>query len=202
MIMRRSQTVILILIITVALLAACTDATVRQGEPSASVAPQSSNPPDGNGSADGSPDTPARIVTIDFVIEALQNPDEWVVIDVRTPEEYNGESRLPNAYGSGRLKGAVNVDRELVHDAEGELLPPEELLKLYEFIGDKKAVVYCHGGVRSTAVWGILTDLGFDAYNYEGSWVDWSQAASVASGNPNGVVLSLTEEWTDNEGAI
>ena len=52
-----------------------------------------------------------EIADIYAVIYALQNPEEWVVIDVRTVEEFNGESRLPNAFGSGRIRGAVNVDR-------------------------------------------------------------------------------------------
>ena len=144
----------------------------------------------------------ASIVTIDDVIEALQSNDEWVVIDVRRPEEFSGESRLPNAFGSGRLKGSVNVDRELVFDSAGEFLPVEDLVVLYDFIGERKAVVYCHGGVRSAFIWTILTDIGVDAYHYDGSWVEWSWAASVASDYPGDIVLSLTEEWTDNEGEI
>jgi thiosulfate/3-mercaptopyruvate sulfurtransferase len=148
------------------------------------------------------PEDKSHLVTIDAVIEALRNPDDWVVIDVRTPEEFNGETRLPNAYGSGRLKGAVNVNKDLAFSSEGELLARDELVKLYEFIGDRKAIVYCHGGARSDVIWKVLTDLGFDALHYNGSWIDWSRAASIASGSPNDVVLDLTEEWTDNKGEI
>ena len=152
--------------------------------------------------ADNDPLNPLNLATIDTVIDALQNPEEWVVIDVRTPEEYNGESRLPNAYGSGRIKGAVNVNRELVSNSDGDLLPQDELLELFDFIGDKSAIVYCHGGVRSAFVWTVLYDLGFNVLNYSGSWVDWSRAASIASDYPSDIVLSFTEEWTDNEGEI
>ena len=184
--MKRWYIVFLILIIT-ALLAACSGSPATDGEPSMS---------------EEDPNDPANVVTIDIVIEALQNPDDWVVIDVRTPEEYNGESRLPNAFGSGRIKGAVNVNRELIFDSDGELLPRDEIAELYEFIDGRKAIVYCHGGTRSAFIWSILTDLGFDVLNYSGSWVDWSRAASIADGNPNEAALGLTEAWFDNEEEI
>ena len=145
---------------------------------------------------------PVRIVGIYFVTHAIQNPAEWVVIDVRTPEEFNGDSRLPNAFGTGRIKGAVNVDRELVFDASGEILDEESLMELYYFIGDRHVIVYCHGGVRSDFIMGILLDLGFHVFNYEGSWIDWSRAASTGYGTVNELVLSLTENWVDNGGVI
>ena len=172
-----------------------------QGEPSPPVA-QPSPGQAGESADDGDPNNPANLADIHMVIEALQNPGEWVLIDVRTPEEYQGESRLPNAYGSGRIKGAVNVDRELVFDASGELLSDDALTALFAFIGDRKAIVYCHGGVRSAFVWSILHTLGYDVLNYSGSWIDWSRAASVANGQPSDEVLDFTENWTDNEGEI
>jgi len=46
----------------------------------------------------------------------------------------------------------------------------------------------------------VLTDLGFDARNYNGGWIEFSYAASVASDFPNDVILTLVEEWEDNEG--
>ena len=186
--MKKFLPVFLVLIIVVSSFAACSDTSPSQ-EPEFSPAELPSP---------GYED----IVLIDTVIEALQNPEDWVVIDVRTIEEFNGESRLPNAYGSGRLKGSVNVDRELVFRSDGELLAYDELMELYGFIGERKVIVLCHGGIRSAFIWGILSELGFRVFNYEGSWIDWSRAASVADGYPNDVVLSLTEAWTDNEGEI
>ena len=147
-------------------------------------------------------DVAARIVDIYAVIDALRNPDEWVVIDVRTAEEFNGESRLPNAFGSGRIRGAINVDRWSVTGAGDAVLSREELMEMFGFIGDRNVIVYCHGGVRSGFVQFVLTDLGFYTLNYLGSWIDWSRAASVAGGGANDVVLSFTEAWIDNEGEI
>ena len=150
----------------------------------------------GNSSQDAAP---GEIADIYAVIEALQNPEQWVVIDVRTPEEFRGETRLPNAFGSGRIRGAKNVDRWAITCADDNLIPHEELLELFGFIGSKNVIVYCHAGLRSGFVQSVLIDLGFDVLNYYGSWVDWSRAASVAEGGPNEIVLSFTEAWTDNE---
>ena len=191
--MKRCLTVLLVLLVLASLPAACAPSPASEGT---AAPPSSPNIPD----SDDEPDENGGIVAIDIVIEALQDPESWVVIDVRTAEEFSGESRLPNAYGSGRLKGAVNVSRELAFDSDGERLPLDELAGLYEFIGGRKAIVYCHGGARSAIIFDILIELGYDAFNYSGSWIDWSRAASVASGDPSDVVLSLTEEWTDNEG--
>ncbi|MCL2852712.1 MAG: hypothetical protein FWE20_06740 [Defluviitaleaceae bacterium] len=44
--------------------------------------------------------------------------------------------------------------------------------------------------------------LGFDVLNYDGSWIEWSYAASEFSDFPSEVVLEFTEEWTDNNGPI
>ena len=195
--MKRCIAIVLILIVGASLLTACSDTT----PPEDTSFPASGLPSSGIPEFE-EPIDPAFIVTIESVIEALQHPDEWVVIDVRTPEEFRGESQLPNAYGTGRIKGSINVERELVFDAEGELIARDELAKLYEFIGDRKVIVLCHAGRRVVLIWHILADLGYDVLSYSGSWVDWSKAASIASDNHSELVLSLTEAWTDNEGEI
>jgi thiosulfate/3-mercaptopyruvate sulfurtransferase len=46
-----------------------------------------------------------------------------------------------------------------------------------------------------------------EVYNFDGSWIEWSYVASEASKgkvdeNLRSQVLQLTEEWTDNKGAI
>jgi len=143
--------------------------------------------------------------SIDVVIEALQNPSEWVVIDTRSPEEYNGDrvSQSSNAYGTGRMKGAVNINWVRNYNSDELLLPEAELRELYNFIGDRKVITYCQGGVRSSYAWIVLKDLGFDVRNYDGSWIEWSYAASSFSDYQNkDVVLSLTESWSDNNGKI
>jgi len=148
-------------------------------------------------------DTAAYDATIEVVIEAAQNPHEWVIIDVRNNGGYNGTERMSNAYGTGRIKGAVHVEWTRAHDSNSLMHPEAELRDLYGFIGDRKVIVYCQGGVRSAYTWIVLKDLGFDVLNYNGSWAEWSFAASEFGDYHNrDLVVSLTEEWSDNRGSI
>jgi len=143
-------------------------------------------------------------VTIQEVINALQSPDEWVVIDTRAVAEYNGErtGASSGGFGTGRMKGSVHVEWTRLHDDNGLVLPEAGLRETLSFIGDRNVIVFCQGGVRSSYSWIVLRDLGFDVWNYDGSWIEWSYAASTASDFPSDEVLSLTELWSDNGGAI
>ena len=143
--------------------------------------------------------------TIEQVIYAVQNPDEWVVIDVRALEEFNGERVGASAmgFGTGRITNTVHLEWSDVIDPATDLIrPEEELRQMFDFIGDRRAIVFCQGGVRSGHTWMVLTMLGFDVLNYDGSWIEWSYAASEFSDFPSDVVLELTELWTDNNGPI
>ncbi|MCL2366519.1 MAG: rhodanese-like domain-containing protein [Oscillospiraceae bacterium] len=139
-------------------------------------------------------------VTLEQVIEAAQNPDEWVIIDTRALGEFNGErtGASSGGFGTGRIRGAVHVEWTQAHDADGIRLPEAQLRALYDFIGNRNVIVYCQGGVRSSYSWIVLRDLGFDVWNYDGSWIEWSYAASTASDFPKDVILELTELWNDN----
>jgi len=149
-------------------------------------------------------DPAAFDASIEVVIEALQNPGEWVVIDTREAAEFNGNrtGASGGAFGTGRMKGAVHVDWERAIDSNDFLLPEDELRELYGFIGDRKVIVYCQGGVRSAHTWIVLRDLGYEVLNYDGSWIEWSYAASSVSNFPKDVILGLTEEWNDNGARI
>lgn len=80
--------------------------------------------------------------------------DACVIIDVRTPEEYN----------SGFLKGAINID---FHHDEFEIL-------IDELDKRKKYFVYCRSGNRSRHAMFLMRDLGFEeVYNLEGGIISW-----------------------------
>jgi len=142
----------------------------------------------------------ANNVTIEQVIEAAQNPSQWVIIDARTAEEHNGERVGPSSggFGTGRIRDSVHIEWTRFHDNDGLRLPEAELRELLSFIGDRNVIVYCQGGIRSSYSWLVLRDLGFNVWNYDGSWIEWSYAASTASDFPSDVVLELTELWNDN----
>jgi thiosulfate/3-mercaptopyruvate sulfurtransferase len=93
-----------------------------------------------------------------------------VVVDVRTPAEYDGTNGKPCDPRQGHVPGAVNVDvyrlmsldRDQI-DAELGIAPGQEV------------VAYCHTGSRSAIATQMLRALGYDARNYVGSWHEWSR---------------------------
>lgn len=151
--------------------------------------------------------------TTDQVIKTLQNQNEWVVIDTRSIEEFEGQKTgsSAGAFGTGRLKGSVSIPWNDTVNGDTQLLKTvDELTALYgDTIKDKKVVVYCQSGVRSAHTYFVLTELlgVTDVYNYDGSWIEWSYAASEASNDDvsaelKASVLEFTEEWTDYKKAI
>ena len=140
------------------------------------------------------------------VLHAVQNPDEWIIVDVRNDAEFAGErvGASANAYGTGRIAGAVHIEWNRVFGANDMLLPEAELRALFaEVLDGRRIIVYCQGGVRAAHAWAVLTMLGADVLNHDGSWIEWSYAASSAgSFEDRELVRSFTEEWTDNNGPI
>jgi len=145
---------------------------------------------------------------INQVRDALLNPGEWVVIDTRSKEEYDGRrtGSSSGAFGTGRLKGVPHINWTDAVDSGTQLLKPKaELEKLYgDVIKGKKVITYCQSGVRSAHTWLVLTEVlgAKEVYNYDGSWIEWSYAASEASGSGYADILKLTEEWSDNKKPI
>jgi thiosulfate/3-mercaptopyruvate sulfurtransferase len=142
------------------------------------------------------------------VRDALRNPGEWVVIDTRSRDEYDGKrtGNSSGAFGTGRIKGAAYINWTDAVDSDTQLLKSKaELEKIYgNVIKGKKVITYCQSGVRSAHTWLVLTELlgAKEVYNYDGSWIEWSFAASEASGNRYTDILELTEEWNDNKKPI
>ncbi|MCL1994327.1 MAG: rhodanese-like domain-containing protein [Spirochaetes bacterium] len=147
--------------------------------------------------------TPERFdATMYQVVEALRNPDEWIVIDTRTQAEFEGRrtGSSSGAFGTGRIRGAVHIDWSEALD-NNVIRPREELERIFEdVIAGRNVIVFCQSGVRSAHTQMVLTDvLGIEnVLNYDGSWIEWSFAASSASGGRWPEILELTEEWSDN----
>lgn len=147
------------------------------------------------------------------VIEALKNPNEWVVIDARSTDEYDGKETgsSKGAFGAGRIKGTTHIEwTQAVNEKETTFKSLEELKNIYgDTIKDKKVILLCQSGVRSAHSFLVLKELlgAKEIYNYDGSWIEWSYAASEASNGKvskeiKDSVLGLTEVWSDNKGAI
>lgn len=86
----------------------------------------------------------------------LESPHSPLLVDVREPEEYDGEL--------GHIAGSVLIPlRELAARA-GELAAHK----------DKEVVVICRAGVRSATGAAMLASLGFEhVFNLKGGMLDW-----------------------------
>lgn len=114
--------------------------------------------------------------TMDEVRAALHTDTR--LIDVRTPEEFNGEvSRVKRL---GHIPGAINLPRGVLVAADGTIQPHGILEDTFDTVGLNKAdaaddvVFYCNGGV--SASYGLLAYrvAGFSGGAvYDGSWKEW-----------------------------
>lgn len=87
----------------------------------------------------------------------LESPSSPLVLDVREPEEFNGEL--------GHIPGSVLIPLKDLPTRAGELEPQKE----------RPIIVVCRAGVRSTTGAAILTGLGFEnVANLKGGMLDWN----------------------------
>ena len=99
--------------------------------------------------------TPQEAFTL---IQDNQNNPDFVIIDVRTPEEF----------ADGHIEDAINLDyySETFRD---------ELNKLDK---DKKYLIYCQSGNRSGKALAIMEELNFrEVYNMSGGILEWEAEA-------------------------
>ncbi|QIG40664.1 sulfurtransferase [Microbacterium sp. 4R-513] len=132
------------------------------------------------------------------VVAHFGNP----LIDVRSPEEYNGSRTSAPAYPeegalrAGHIPSAQSVPWARAVAADGGFKTRAELDAIYR--GDAglqdgdDIVAYCRIGERSSHTWFVLHHLlGFERVrNYDGSWTEWGSAVRVpiATGDEPGEV--------------
>lgn len=117
--------------------------------------------------ASRSGDSPAGIqnVTVEEAKKMVGKEDAFI-LDVRTPSEFN----------SSRIEGATLIS---VTNSGGSSLSPDQLLesRINEVPKDKKILVYCRSGHRSTSASKILVNAGYSqVYNMEGGINAWTGA--------------------------
>jgi thiosulfate/3-mercaptopyruvate sulfurtransferase len=123
------------------------------------------------------------------------------MIDVRSPQEYNGErTHMPNypqegALRGGHIPGAHSVPWARAANEDKTFKTRDELEAIYQ--GEKglnvsdDVVAYCRIGERSSHTWFVLKYLlGFtNVRNYDGSWTEWGSlvGAPIVLGDEPGV---------------
>jgi thiosulfate/3-mercaptopyruvate sulfurtransferase len=133
----------------------------------------------------------------DQVLEHIGKP----MVDVRSPQEYNGErTHMPNypqegALRAGHIPGAQSVPWARAANEDKTFKSRAELEAIYQVEKGLKVeddvVAYCRIGERSSHTWFVLKYLlGFTKVrNYDGSWTEWGSlvGAPIVLGDEPGV---------------
>jgi rhodanese-related sulfurtransferase len=94
-------------------------------------------------------------VTVDEARSLIEGRPDLVVLDVRTPSEYD----------DGHIEDAINIPVDELEGRFGELDPGDELL------------VYCRTGNRSIRAVRLLEENGFtNVFHMDGGVVAWGEA--------------------------
>jgi thiosulfate/3-mercaptopyruvate sulfurtransferase len=130
-------------------------------------------PPAGGAAADG-----GRVVAWDWVLAKLDDPAA-ALIDARPPAQYTGEVPGERVPRPGHIPGAANLFWEELSEpgAPGRLLPEAELRARFEAAGatpERVVILYCRTGMQASFAYAVARHLGYDAYIYDGSFVEWS----------------------------
>lgn len=103
-----------------------------------------------------SPQSTNRSITVQKTLEKIQNDTNVVLLDVRTAQEWNGET--------GHLKGAILIPIQELDSRVHELDPYKQ----------KTIIAYCRSGNRSGRATEYLTKIGFKVLNMEGGILKWN----------------------------
>lgn len=114
-------------------------------------------------------------------VNTAVNNSAYVIIDARTPEEYNGTNET--SLRLGHIPSAVNVNYTTLLNAKGELKSKDELMALFAKSGvtkDKKVIVYCKTSVRAGIEYlALKSALGFPhVMVYDGAFTEWQDENS------------------------
>ncbi len=112
-------------------------------------------------------------VSVEEARKMIEEGDDVFVLDVRTPAEFN----------SSHVKGATLIP---VNNAFGSNLSSNMLLetRINEVPQNKKILIYCRTGHRSTAASKILINAGYSqVYNMAGGISAWVNAGYPVTSN-------------------
>lgn len=104
-------------------------------------------------------------------LRARLGDEDLVLLDVRTPSEFEGVTGAGCDPRQGHIPGARSVPLEEMLACRST----EELRELVAAEADAEVIVYCHVGSRSAFAAQVLAGAGYRARNYAGSWHEWSR---------------------------
>jgi len=131
------------------------------------------------------------------VLDVVEGRNPGVLVDIRSPKEYNGEIFAPEdiqelSVRAGHIPGAVNVPWGRNVREDGTFKSVEELRALYAELGidgTQPIITYCRIGERAALTWFVLHKLlGYEVSLYDGSWTEYGNVVGLPIENPAGTV--------------
>jgi 3-mercaptopyruvate sulfurtransferase SseA len=98
--------------------------------------------------------------------------ESLTILDVRSDGEFSGEAGYGCCGRQGHIPGARHLDVQELASC-GSV---DEVRELVALAPGAEIAAYCHSGSRSAWAAEILSDAGYVARNYAGSWHEWSHA--------------------------
>jgi thiosulfate/3-mercaptopyruvate sulfurtransferase len=107
-------------------------------------------------------------------LRGLLDGQALVLLDVRTPLEFDGAAGAHCDPRQGHIPGAVNLPLERILECRSA----DEVRDLVGLPEGVDVIAYCHVGNRSGFAVQVLQGAGYRARNYLGSWHEWSRVVS------------------------
>ncbi|WP_168190091.1 rhodanese-like domain-containing protein [Caloramator sp. E03] len=133
------------------------------------------------------PGRPELIDTIDEVKAGMKKPNEFMLVDNRTWDEYIGKSSgYSYHHKKGRIPGAVygyagigdSNSLQYYRNIDGTMRNGNEILNLWKSAGidtSKHLSLYCGSGWRVSEIMTYVNVLGLDNVAiYSNGWIEWS----------------------------
>ena len=130
------------------------------------------------------PDPAVRVMREEVLARYVGAPAGTLVLDCRTPAEFEGLSRNPMDLTveqhrvGGHIPGARNLPSVQLLDEQQQFLPVARLRELFTGCGltdDADVIVYCRVAERSSLLWFALHELLEHprARHYDGGWAEY-----------------------------
>ena len=118
-------------------------------------------------------------------VESVIGKADVVIIDARTPDEFNGVRNEKSTYSNGHINGAINIPYEsIVKTGTNDFISPEEFQALagMELSPEKTYLLYCKTGIKGATLYAYMVNvLGFkNVKNYKGAYAEWDYLGKLS----------------------
>ncbi|MBF0169772.1 MAG: sulfurtransferase [Nitrospinae bacterium] len=122
-----------------------------------------------------------RVATKEYILAHYADTANYAIIDSRNAED-GADPVWGPGYTSRHIPNAVNILVDEFLNTDKTVKSYADLTTLLDakgVTGGKTVITHCYVGWRSGQEYFILRLMGFQARNYEGSWVEWSADPSL-----------------------